>query len=68
MGDVAKNVGEFAHEEFWILELGILNVHYSKHVLKMSVFGMRILNLGFLSGRVQHIFMNFFSLCPETII
>ena len=27
MGDIAKNVGEFTHGGFWILEWGILNVH-----------------------------------------
>ena len=27
MWDIAKNVGEFAHGGFWILEWGILNVH-----------------------------------------
>ena len=28
MGDIAKNMGEFAHGGFWILEWGILNVHH----------------------------------------
>ena len=27
MGEIAKNMGEFAHGRFWILEWGILNVH-----------------------------------------
>ena len=28
MRDIAKNVGEFQHGGYWILELGILNVHH----------------------------------------
>ena len=32
MGDIAKNMGEFAHWGFWILEWGILNVHCSYQI------------------------------------
>ena len=36
MGDFANNMGDFPHGGFWILKLGILNVHQTKQQFLMN--------------------------------
>ena len=46
MGDIAKNVGEFAHGGYLILEWGILNVHRLGAIFNhSSLFNVSIENV-----------------------